>query len=57
MLGKLFMGNVSLIGGDSSLEMGQPFSQKIRDGAVLFAGTAVVHTGVSDTMPHINHIF
>ena len=46
-----------LIGGDSSLEMGQPISQKIRDGAVLFAGKAVVHTGVSDTMPHINHIF
>ena len=37
------------IGGDSSLKMGQPFSPKIRDGAALFAATAVVHTGASDT--------
>ena len=45
------------IGGDSSLEMGQPFSPKIKDGAAFFAATVVVHTGASDTMPHINHIF
>ena len=45
------------IGVDSSLEIGQPFSPKIRDGAALFAATAVVRTGASDIMPHINQIF
>ena len=44
------------IGGDSSLEMGQPFSEKIRDGAALFAATAVVHTGASDNAAYQSHI-